>query len=34
MSSTYNLEIIYDENEDAVYYPGQTVRGNRKKSQF
>lgn len=28
MSSSYNLEIIYDENDDAVYYPGQTVRGH------
>lgn len=31
MSSNYNIEIVYHDNEDAVYYPGQTVKGKWMK---
>lgn len=27
-SSNYSLEIIYDDNSDSVFYPGQTVKGH------
>jgi hypothetical protein len=34
MSSSYNLEVIYDDNDDAVYYPGQTVKGMWNKKSL
>lgn len=26
-ASSYTLEIIFNENPDAIFYPGQTVKG-------
>lgn len=28
MSTNYNLEVVYEGNEEAIYYPGQTVKGH------
>lgn len=28
--STYSLDIVYENNPEANYYPGQTVRGAQK----
>jgi hypothetical protein len=28
MATNYTLEITFDDNEEGIYYPGQTVKGS------
>lgn len=29
MTANYNLEIKFDDNDEGVFYPGQTVKGEK-----